>query len=64
MCGCTRDLAQHTYTLPFNDPQALREMFETKGDQIACVILDGNWEYGRFDLPRISRRSATPAPVL
>ena len=38
--GVPADLAQHTYTLPFNDPQALREMFETKGDQIACVILE------------------------
>ncbi|MGB0647556.1 MAG: glutamate-1-semialdehyde 2,1-aminomutase [Bradymonadia bacterium] len=38
--GVPADLAQHTYTLPFNDAQALRDMFETKGEQIACVILE------------------------
>lgn len=38
--GVPADLAQHTYTLPFNDAQALRDMFEAKGEQIACVILE------------------------
>ncbi len=34
--GCTRD----TIVLPFNDPQALADLFITKGDQIAGVILE------------------------
>jgi glutamate-1-semialdehyde 2,1-aminomutase len=38
--GVPSDLAQHTYTLPFNDAAALQALFEAKGDQIACVILE------------------------
>ena len=38
--GVPKDLAQHTYTLPFNDAVALRELFEEKGEQLACVILE------------------------
>ena len=38
--GVPNDLAQHTYTLPFNDAAALRALFAEKGEQIACVILE------------------------
>jgi len=38
--GVPDDLAQHTYTLPFNDADALKALFEAKGDQISCVILE------------------------
>jgi glutamate-1-semialdehyde 2,1-aminomutase len=34
--GCTAD----TLSLPFNDPQSLRDAFARRGDQIACVILE------------------------
>lgn len=34
--GCTRD----TVVLPFNDVRAMREVFQSRGDQIAGVILE------------------------
>ena len=39
--GIPPDLAQHTYTLPYNDTDALRALFAERGDFIACVILEG-----------------------
>ena len=38
--GVPADLAQYTYTLPYNDPQALAEVFAQAGDKIAAVILE------------------------
>ena len=38
--GVPADLAQHTYTLPYNDSAALRSFFEQHGAQIATVILE------------------------
>ena len=38
--GVPSDLAQHTYTLPFNDAAALTRLFEEKGSELACVILE------------------------
>ena len=38
--GVPADLAQHTYTLPYNDSAALRSFFERHGAHIATVILE------------------------
>ncbi|MEE2789989.1 MAG: glutamate-1-semialdehyde 2,1-aminomutase [Myxococcota bacterium] len=38
--GVPASLAQHTYTLPYNDPHALRAFFDEKGQEIACIILE------------------------
>jgi len=38
--GVPSDLAQHTYTLPFNDAGALLDLFERKGSELSCVILE------------------------
>lgn len=38
--GVPADLAKYTYTLPFNDPQALADVFAQAGDKIAAVILE------------------------
>ncbi len=38
--GVPADLAQHTLTLPYNDPEALKALFAARGDDIACVILE------------------------
>ena len=38
--GVPHDLAQHTYTVPFNDPEALKHLFAEKGEHLACVILE------------------------
>ena len=38
--GVPAALADHTLTLPYNDPQAVREAFERHGDSIACVIVE------------------------
>jgi glutamate-1-semialdehyde 2,1-aminomutase len=38
--GVPADLAQHTYTLPYNDSDALRALFAAKGSHIAGVILE------------------------
>ena len=38
--GVPADLAQHTLVLPFNDPQALRDLFAARGRGIAAVILE------------------------
>ena len=38
--GVPASIAQHTYTLPYNDISALQTFFEDKGADIACVILE------------------------
>ena len=38
--GVPQELAAHTITLNYNDPEALREVFSTMGEQIACVIVE------------------------
>jgi len=38
--GVPPDVAQHTYTLPYNDAEAVRALFAERGDFIACVILE------------------------
>lgn len=38
--GVPADLAAHTLTLPFNDLDAARKLFEERGDRIAGVILE------------------------
>ncbi len=38
--GVPADLAKHTVTLAYNDPQAVRDAFRAIGDSIACVIVE------------------------
>lgn len=38
--GVPADFAKHTITLPYNDPQAIKDCFEKWGDEIACVIVE------------------------
>ncbi len=38
--GVPADLAQHTITLQFNDPDMVRDTFKELGDQIACIIVE------------------------
>jgi len=38
--GIPADFAKHTLTLPFNDEAALRELFKSHGDRLACVIVE------------------------
>jgi len=38
--GVPKAFTQHTLTLPFNDPDALAELFKAQGDSIACVIIE------------------------
>jgi len=38
--GVPADLAQHTYTLPFNDVAGLEAVFTDKGEELSCVILE------------------------
>ena len=38
--GVPADLAKHTVTLSYNDPDAVREAFRKIGDEIACVIVE------------------------
>ncbi|MAT93487.1 MAG: glutamate-1-semialdehyde-2,1-aminomutase [Halioglobus sp.] len=38
--GVPAALADHTLTLPYNDPQAVRDAFERHGDSIACIIVE------------------------
>ena len=38
--GVPKEFAAHTITLPYNDPQALKNAFEVAGDQIAAVIVE------------------------
>ena len=38
--GVPADLAKHTLNLPFNDLQAAEQLFQTHGEQLACVIIE------------------------
>ncbi len=38
--GVPADLAMHTITLPFNDPSAVERVFDQRGNEIACVIVE------------------------
>jgi glutamate-1-semialdehyde 2,1-aminomutase len=38
--GVPADAARATLTLPFNDEQSLRELFQLRGDEIAAVIVE------------------------
>jgi glutamate-1-semialdehyde 2,1-aminomutase len=38
--GVPADLAKHTLTVAFNDLAAVREVCRTKGEQIACIIVE------------------------
>ena len=38
--GVPASLAQHTLTLPFNDAEAVRELFADRGADIACIIVE------------------------
>ena len=38
--GVPADVAKHTLTLPYNDSQALEELFGFIGGEIACVIIE------------------------
>ncbi|MEM8549053.1 MAG: glutamate-1-semialdehyde 2,1-aminomutase, partial [Pseudomonadota bacterium] len=38
--GVPAALAEHTITLPFNDADAVRELFAQRGAEIACIIVE------------------------
>ena len=38
--GVPAVLAAHTITLPFNDADALKQVFDDSGDEVACVIVE------------------------
>ena len=38
--GVPADLAAHTLTLPYNDIEAVRELFEDQGNEVACIIVE------------------------
>ena len=38
--GVPPELAAHTLTLPFNETEALQNLFTEQGDEIACVIVE------------------------
>jgi glutamate-1-semialdehyde 2,1-aminomutase len=38
--GVPQDFAKHTITLPFNDTAKLRELFDKRGKEIACAIIE------------------------
>lgn len=38
--GVPADLAKHTLTLPYNDSDALKQLFAQMGNDIACVIVE------------------------
>ena len=38
--GVPEDFARNTLTVPFNDPEAVREAVEANPDEIACLILE------------------------
>ena len=46
--GVPADLAQHTLTLSYNDPEQVKELFNEMGDQIAAIIVEpiaGHWTF-------------------
>ncbi|KAF3362005.1 Glutamate-1-semialdehyde 2,1-aminomutase [Chlamydiales bacterium STE3] len=38
--GIPDEMVKHTLSLPFNDQEAIQKLFDSQGDQIACVILE------------------------
>ena len=38
--GVPADLAKHTITLDYNNPEQVRELFAKQGDKIACIIVE------------------------
>jgi len=38
--GVPEDLAKHTITLDYNNPQQVRDLFGKQGDKIACIIVE------------------------
>ncbi len=38
--GIPEEIANLTFVLPYNDTQALKELFEKRGEEIACVIVE------------------------
>jgi len=38
--GVPAELAKLTVTLPYNDPQAIRDLFQSEGDTIAAIIVE------------------------
>ena len=38
--GVPEDVAKHTLTLPYNDSNALEELFSSVGNDLACVIIE------------------------
>ena len=38
--GVPQDVAKHTLSLPFNDIEAVQQVMDEKGDQVACVIIE------------------------
>ena len=38
--GVPADLAKHTLTLDYNNPQQVRDLFAKMGDKIACIIVE------------------------
>jgi len=38
--GVPQDVARHTLSLPFNDIEAVQQVMDEKGDQVACVIIE------------------------
>ena len=38
--GIPEEFAQHTLPIPFNDPEAAKEVFEEHGDEIAAVLVE------------------------
>ena len=38
--GVPADLAKHTLTLDYNNPQQVRDLFAKSGDKIACIIVE------------------------
>ena len=38
--GVPEDVARHTLSLPYNDVQAIKQVMDEKGSQVACVIVE------------------------
>ena len=38
--GVPKETAEHTLTLPFNDADAVRDLFAAQGEQISCIIVE------------------------
>jgi len=38
--GVPDDLAKHTLTLTYNDPESVKEVFAKQGQEIACIIIE------------------------